>query len=150
MNEITPDDRLVFTLCDPESPKTKNAHAKDQEVIANADGFTLIFGSCELFHHVDPNDYMWEGDGKREVRVPIFFEKPLERKPHVFLSINSLDSSQAHNLRYKILAEDVSKNGFTAAFKTWSDTRISSASISWVAFSQSVESRVKKLMGDNY
>ena len=49
MNKIKTDDGLVLTLYDSESPQIKAANAKDQANIANADGFTLIFSSCNCF-----------------------------------------------------------------------------------------------------
>lgn len=144
MNKTKINDSIMLEVYENKKTNLKNVPETDQVSSANANDFTIISGSHELFWHVNPNNYMWDGNGKREVRVPILFDNPMKCNPHVFLSISSIDSSQAHNLRYKLLSEDVSKNGFTAVFKTWSDTRISSASISWLAFGQSTEAGLNK------
>jgi len=131
MHKVSINSKL--TLPDSEANDLKeDIIDNDQVVNVCPDGCTFIFGGGEVFSHADSTGYMWDGDGEREVRIPITFNTDMKSQPNIFLTINKLDSSQAHNLRYNILAEDVSKYGFTIVFKTWSDSRIYSASVSWM------------------
>ncbi len=47
-----------------------------------------------------------------------------------------MDSSKAQNLRFTLLAENVTLEGFEIVMKTWSDTKIARASVNWSALGQ--------------
>lgn len=116
--------------------------------LLSGDGnFVVLGGQCDLFRHVDPDAYMWVGDGDRSVIMPIKFERRLETNPLVFLSLQSIDASQGHNLRFDLSAENVTTRGFDVVFSTWFDTKIASCSISWFAFSQTAASALNHLLG---
>ena len=129
--------------------KEKPSKAKVQPQIQAAPSeISILVGYQELFDHVDPNGEMWDGEGERDVRVRVEFDTPLERAPHVFLSVVQLDSSQAQNLRFQLLADSITNDGFDTVFRTWSDTRLASCLVQWMAMSQSVDSRFRMIMGN--
>ena len=101
-------------------------------------GVQVISAAGELFNHVDSNGPMWAGDGDREVRFRIRFSVAFHRPPHVTLGVSGLDSSNAQNLRFSLVAEGVTHEGFDVVMKTWSDTRIARASVNWSAIGQAV------------
>ena len=68
-----------------------------------------------------------------EVVKRVEFSTPMVSEPSINLAVCALDSSQAQNLRYRLACRDVSSKGFLLVFKTWSDTRIASASVTWIA-----------------
>ena len=116
-------------------------------LLNSAGGLGVLGGTCELFRHVDPDGYMWDGDGDRKVIKPIKFEQRLETNPLVFVSLQSIDASQGHNLRFDLRAENVTTRGFDVVFSTWFDTKIASCSVSWFAFSQTAASALNQLLG---
>lgn len=101
-------------------------------------GMQIITATGEIFNHVDTNDYMWSGEGDREVRIPVVFAAPFQKPPHVTLGLTGIDSSRAQNLRFDLRAEEVTREGFTLVFVTWSDTRIARANACWTAIGSAV------------
>ncbi|WP_273691334.1 H-type lectin domain-containing protein [Ketogulonicigenium vulgare] len=90
-------------------------------------------GRIDLFNHY-PDGPMWAGDGNRSLEVRVSFDRLYAYKPEVLLSLAAVDSAREQNLRYDLRVKDVDTNGFTIHFATWSDTRISLATVSWFAF----------------
>lgn len=98
----------------------------------------IITAAGELFNHVDNNGPMWYGDGDREVRTVVKFSSAFQNIPHVILGLTGIDSSMAQNLRFSLLADSVSQQSFEIVMKTWDDTKIARAGISWSAIGQAV------------
>ena len=55
-------------------------------------------------------------------------------KPIVFVALNSIDISRKGNLRIKVKAVDESASGMTLQISSWSNTRLYSAGVSFIAF----------------
>jgi H-type lectin domain-containing protein len=111
-----------------------------QETTSPLVGMQIITAAGELFNHVDENGPMWAGDGDREVRVEVRFSAIFQRPPHISLGISGIDSSMAQNLRFSLVHEAVTTEGFEIVMKTWSDTKIARASVNWSAIGQAVPS----------
>lgn len=62
------------------------------------------------------------------------FEKAFWQAPQIMLGTVVLDAYQGSNLRYHVWAESITTTGFTAVFKTWSDSELYLLSVEWVAF----------------
>jgi len=75
-------------------------------------------------------------NGERSLALDIHFEKPFTAKPKIILSITQLDASSEVNLRYKLEAISVSRDGFTLKVNTWSDSKIFSLSGNWLAYTE--------------
>lgn len=103
-------------------------------------GMQIVTAAGELFNHVDSNGPMWVGDGDREVRLRVSFTANFQRPPHITLGISGMDSSSAQNLRFSLVSEAVTSEGFEIVLKTWSDTKIARASVNWSAIGQAVPS----------
>lgn len=54
--------------------------------------------------------------------------------PKVLIALNSLDIDRAHNLRLKLSADSVSKDGMTWHIDSWYDTTLYSAGASYICF----------------
>ena len=74
-----------------------------------------------------------ENSGDRSVTVQINFLDPFENKPDVTLGVTLLDATSDKNVRYKVEALSVSRDGMTIKISTWSDTKIFGISGYWMA-----------------
>lgn len=77
-----------------------------------------------------------KNNGERTMTVDIDFEKPFETKPDIFLSVSQIDADKDVNLRYKIEAMSISRDGFTLKIRTWADSKIFSLSGFWLAHTE--------------
>lgn len=104
-----------------------------QQITMIPGSLQVISAQDELFNHCDTNEYMWNGDGARQVRWDFTFESPFAAPPVVMASLSGMDSSQSENLRFNIRCVDVTTEGFTLLFDTWDNTRIARAGVTWMA-----------------
>ncbi len=77
-----------------------------------------------------------KNNGERSVTIEIRFEKPFISKPQIFLTATQVDANKEANLRYKIEAISISRDGFTMKVNTWADSKIFSISGCWLAKSE--------------
>lgn len=63
----------------------------------------------------------------------IYFNPPFDGTPTVTYGLYALDSSDEANLRVETIVNNVSKTGFQLTLRTWSDTELYGASVSWMA-----------------
>lgn len=101
-------------------------------------GMQIITATGEVFNHVDRNEPMWSGEGDRSVRVPVQFAAPFHRPPHITIGLSGIDASCTQNLRFNILADNVTRDGFVINMVTWGDTKIARASATWTAIGSAV------------
>lgn len=104
-----------------------------QQITTMPGSLQIISAQDELFNHVDAGEYMWAGDGPRQVRVDFSFAQPFAAAPVVTTALTGIDSSQSENLRFNIRCEDISAQGFSLLFDTWDNTHIARAGVSWTA-----------------
>ncbi|WP_281994982.1 H-type lectin domain-containing protein [Ruegeria faecimaris] len=93
-------------------------------------------GEVVLFSDFADGGDMWTGEGPRERRSDIEFSQPYRSAPVVQISVSLWDVDTSSALRAEVKAEDITPVGFSAVFRTWSDTRIARIRISWTAFGE--------------
>ena len=96
----------------------------------------VLSATGEIFNHVDHDLPMWSGKGDRKITVHIVFHAPFAAPPLVTLGLAGIDSAHNKNLRVWLVARDVAEAGFSLECRTWGDTRIARASVSWHAIGQ--------------
>ena len=93
-------------------------------------------GSVQLFSDFEDDGDMWIGKGERERVVAVTFSEPFKSVPTVFITLEMLDLNKQHNYRAETKAENVTKIGFDAVFRTWADTRVARAVAGWMAIGE--------------
>lgn len=63
----------------------------------------------------------------------IHFNSPFDATPTVTCGLYALDSSDEANLRVSTLLSNVSSTGFQLTLRTWSDSELFEAAVSWMA-----------------
>ena len=84
-----------------------------------------------------------KGTGERSVSIEITFDKPFDKKPKIVLSTVSIDTDNKSNVRYKIEANSVSRDGFMVKVTTWADSKIYSLGGNWLAHSETEAATAK-------
>lgn len=128
----------------PIAPITPEIARTNRQNWAKIDNLQIITCSGELFNHVDEDLPMWSSEGDRTVTTRIQFYRMFRYPPTITLGVTGLDSSHDQNLRFGLNAIDVTVSGFIIEFKTWSDTHIARASVTW----QAVEMRKPEIIND--
>jgi hypothetical protein len=73
-------------------------------------------------------------DGKKGLIESIIkFDSPFLSAPHVLASFQTLDFSNGPDHRLKARVSNITTTSFVLSFHTWCDTRLSQASLSWLA-----------------
>jgi hypothetical protein len=90
-------------------------------------------GNADLFQDFEDGGEMWTGDGTRERRVRVFFDRPFISPPSVQCALSLWDVDYSTNMRGDVGAADISEQGFEIVFRTWGNTRIARARASWMA-----------------
>ncbi len=93
-------------------------------------------GEEVLFSEFANDGDMWTGAGPRERRTVIRFSEPFRSIPVVQVGISLWDVDTSSALRAEVKAQDVTPDGFTAVFRTWSDTRIARIRVAWTAIGE--------------
>jgi hypothetical protein len=75
-----------------------------------------------------------QNNGERSMTIKIDFKKSFSKIPEVILSVTQIDADRLTNIRYKVDAISVSRDGFTLKANTWADSKIFSISGSWLAY----------------
>ena len=83
----------------------------------------------------DPDwDRVCTTTGDRDYRVTIVFPKPFGTTPEVSVSICALDVQSGTNTRLRVKAKNILTDQFDLVIETWSDTKIFSVDVAWIAF----------------
>ncbi len=93
-------------------------------------------GETVLFSDFADGGDMWTGEGARERRTAIRFKEAFRSAPIVQIGVVLWDVDTSSALRAEVKAEDISHEGFSAVFRTWSDTRIARIRVSWTAIGE--------------
>lgn len=101
--------------------------------IINSARVGVAQGAVDLFSDFDTGGDMWTGEGPRERRKSIVFDRPYSQAPMVHVSLTLWDMDSAHNVRADLAAERVTATGFDVVFRTWKDTRVARIRVSWMA-----------------
>lgn len=90
-------------------------------------------GNETLFDDFKDGGDMWTGDGTRERRVRIVFERSFASQPSVQCSLSMWDFEYSTNMRGDVDVDNITETGFEIVFRTWGNTRIARARASWMA-----------------
>ncbi|MEM8774395.1 MAG: H-type lectin domain-containing protein [Pseudomonadota bacterium] len=90
-------------------------------------------GENALFSDYEDGGDMWTGQGPRERRKAVVFKEPFKAPPSVQVSLSMWDMDSANNARADVTADTITEKGFEVVFKTWGDTRVARARVSWIA-----------------
>jgi len=74
--------------------------------------------------------------GERTTSIEVNFNKPFDKKPKLVLSTTMIDSETKTNLRYRVEAYSVSRDGFMIRVTTWGDTKIFGLNGGWIAHTE--------------
>ena len=85
----------------------------------------------EVGHTIVPANNVNTGSGDRSDVVDVIFTKKYITPPKILLSPVQLDASSESNLRYVLVAEDITTTGFKLRVKTWSNTQLWDTSVQW-------------------
>lgn len=102
-------------------------------------------GDVVLFSDFEHNGPMWADNGPRLKRQEVLFSEPFVSPPSVHVGMSMWDISNEATARMDVRAEDVSETGFWIAFRTWGDSRIARARVSWRAIGELPHSEDWKL-----
>ncbi len=93
-------------------------------------------GEAVLFSDFADGGEMWTGEGARERRTTIRFKEAFRSSPIVQIGVALWDVDTSSALRAEVQAQDVTPEGFTAVFRTWSDTRIARIRVTWTGIGE--------------
>lgn len=94
----------------------------------------MATGKETIFIHY-PNDYMWTGNGPRNVQKFVFLPPGMfNGTPQVMAALATIDSSAGANLRVDVKVDMVSNNYFRVTVETWSDTKLAIIKVAWMAY----------------
>jgi len=71
-----------------------------------------------------------------EASGSVQFEREFDEAPQVFVAITQFRAARAHNLRVRAKAQNVTARGMDWKLEKWDDTKLESATASWIAFSR--------------
>ncbi len=83
------------------------------------------YSTSELHHYTQP---------AQKHAKSLAFSSPIRDNPQIFTALNHIDMPNAQNLRIQLNEETVSGKGFTWHIDAWSDSKISSAGASYLAY----------------
>ncbi len=84
-----------------------------------------------------------KSSGERTTSIEVTFDKPFDKKPKVVLSTVMLDADNKANVRYKIEANSVSRDGFMIKVTSWADSKIFNIGGSWLAYADAEPAQAK-------
>ena len=72
-------------------------------------------------------------EATRVFRFAVYFSAPFVAPPLVHLGLTGFDIDQRDASRLTLTATEITPTGFIAEFTTWRETRVYSATFSWLA-----------------
>ncbi|WP_108859265.1 MULTISPECIES: H-type lectin domain-containing protein [Ruegeria] len=93
-------------------------------------------GEAVIFSEFADGGEMWTGEGPRQRRSSVMFNQPFRSNPVVQIGVSLWDVDTSSALRAEVTAEDITPEGFSAVFRTWSDTRIARIRVTWTAIGE--------------
>ncbi len=77
-----------------------------------------------------------EGENNRSYDIDVSFKKSFEVIPKIILSVTKADCDVQDNIRYKVEARSISRDGFTIKISTWAASKVFGIDGSWLAISE--------------
>jgi len=91
------------------------------------------------FNSSVPGYTLDKNSGDRSTSIEVTFEQPFAKKPTVALSTTMIDAETKTNVRYRIEAASISRDGFMVTVTTWGETKIFAINGSWLATAEKPE-----------
>ncbi|XP_052673413.1 uncharacterized protein LOC128155641 [Crassostrea angulata] len=107
--------------------KTKKMEQQQMETLQNRKDFRCESGVVGIHTYPRPS---WP------YTQSVTFQTPFEAKPTVTYGLNLLDTGYTKNTRVIAEVTDVTKIGLQVRLRTWADTQLYGARISWMACGQ--------------
>ncbi|MBN2571341.1 MAG: OmpA family protein [Ignavibacteriales bacterium] len=83
-----------------------------------------------------PGYNLHRGSGDRTYDFEIYFNKPFDVKPMVYITVILVDEIENSKMRYSVLPKSVSRDGMTVQAKVWSETHINAFGGQWIAYAE--------------
>jgi hypothetical protein len=95
---------------------------------------TLLYETGRIDLPANKKRELYERNYKGEVSevVPYRFTKKFEHTPELVIGLVKLDGGIGI-VRVEVFANQITREGFTLHFKTWDDSRLDNAAVSWIA-----------------
>lgn len=93
-------------------------------------------GDEVMFSDFEDGGPMWAGTGDRIVRREVRFGTAFASAPTVQVALSMWDMDNKAFARVDVSATRITAAGFMLVFKTWGDTRIARARVSWLAIGE--------------
>ena len=77
---------------------------------------------------------LYTGSGHRTTDYAIAFRRPFRIPPKVHVGLSGEDVIDGANHRLVVQVVGVGREGFVLRYHTWSNTRVWSAGVNWIAF----------------
>lgn len=90
-------------------------------------------GEAVLFSDFEDGGVMWSGDGPRQSRATVVFERAFVAPPTMQVGLVMWDISNATFARMDVQAEGIAATGCDVVFRTWGDTKVARVRVSWLA-----------------
>ena len=88
-------------------------------------------------HMGTKNHSSWKllnGTGRRTTDYFVNFGITFRRSPKIHVALSGFDILRGHNHRLVVRVVRVTREGFILRYETWADTRVWSATTSWIAY----------------
>jgi hypothetical protein len=82
---------------------------------------------------VNPDWRLHIGSGQRIYTTAMQFDSPFREPPKVTVAFNGQDVDATTNNRIRVIAEDITADGFNLIYVTWADSIIYSIWTTWTA-----------------
>lgn len=83
-----------------------------------------------------PGYNLHRGSGDRTFDFEVYFNKPFDEKPIVYLTVMLVDEVDNSKMRYSVLPKSISRDGMTIQAKVWSETHINAFGGQWFAYAK--------------
>ena len=98
-----------------------------------ANSLHIQTGETSAGYQQNPDWTLTTGIGVRTYRTAVTFNSPFLVAPKVTLALSGLDVAAVNNNRIRLIAENITVNGFDIVFITWYDTVIYAVWATWTA-----------------
>ncbi len=93
-------------------------------------------GDVSLFSDFEDGGDMWTGEGPRERRLTVSFDRAFRAAPAVQVGIALWDVDTNVAFRAELVAENITATDFDLVFRTWMDSRIARIRAVWTAMGE--------------
>ncbi|OJJ35931.1 hypothetical protein ASPWEDRAFT_134451 [Aspergillus wentii DTO 134E9] len=129
-----PDSIMLYSF--PARYTLNNKGTKSNRVLSESDKQYMRF--CYPGHATDAGHFntmeiaMPSGKPRQDYKTEKYYHEKYASPPPLILGLNHLDMSGQHNARVQLAALDQGKEKFSARIRTWGDSVLNSAGMTWL------------------